>query len=102
MKRLSFIGIVVLIMALALSGCGASETGGAAEGAAGATSEPATADLADGARLSVVATTSIVGDIVRNVGGEAIDLTVLLPAGTSPHSFSPTRRTWPRWPILTW
>lgn len=44
----------------------------------------------DGAKPQVVATTTIVGDVVRQVGGDAIDLTVLLPAGADPHSFQPT------------
>lgn len=39
--------------------------------------------------LRVVATTTIVGDVVRNVGGDAIDLTVLLPVGADPHGFEP-------------
>lgn len=47
------------------------------------------ASLAGGEKLKVLATTSIVGDIVNNVGGEAVELTVLLPLGTDPHSFSP-------------
>lgn len=41
-------------------------------------------------RLNVLATTTIVGDVVRNIGGEKINLTVLLPAGVDPHSFQPT------------
>jgi ABC-type Zn uptake system ZnuABC Zn-binding protein ZnuA len=48
--------------------------------------------LAPGEKLSVLATTSIVGDIVKNVGGEPIDLEVLLPLGTDPHAFDPTPR----------
>jgi ABC-type Zn uptake system ZnuABC Zn-binding protein ZnuA len=40
----------------------------------------------------VVATTTIVGDVVEEVGGEAIALTVLLPRGADPHSFDPTPR----------
>jgi ABC-type Zn uptake system ZnuABC Zn-binding protein ZnuA len=44
---------------------------------------------ADG-RLQVVATTTIVGDVVSQVGGEQIDLHVLLPVGADPHSFDPT------------
>lgn len=39
--------------------------------------------------LKVVATTSIIGDIVKNIGSEAIDLTVLIPAGSDPHSYEP-------------
>ncbi len=41
-------------------------------------------------KLKVVATTTIVGDVVAQIGGEAIDLVVLLPVGTDPHSFQPT------------
>ncbi len=42
-----------------------------------------------GHELKVVATTTIVGDVVRNIGGEAIALTVLLPPGADPHSYEP-------------
>jgi ABC-type Zn uptake system ZnuABC Zn-binding protein ZnuA len=38
-------------------------------------------------RLSVVATTNIVGDVVEAVGGEGISLHVLVPRGADPHSF---------------
>jgi ABC-type Zn uptake system ZnuABC Zn-binding protein ZnuA len=41
-------------------------------------------------RINVVATTTIVGDVVKNIGGDAIHLDVLLPVGTDPHSFQPT------------
>ena len=41
-------------------------------------------------KLEVVATTTIVGDVVSQVGGDLISLTVLLPVGTDPHSFDPT------------
>lgn len=46
--------------------------------------------LAPGERLRVLATTSLVGDVVAAVAGEAAEVTVLLPAGTDPHSFNPT------------
>ncbi len=42
------------------------------------------------AKLKVVATFSILGDMVKNVGGEAIDLTVLVGADGDAHSFEPT------------
>ena len=37
-----------------------------------------------------VATTTIVGDVVSQVGGDLIELSMLLPVGTDPHSFDPT------------
>ena len=43
-------------------------------------------------RLKVVATFSILGDVVRNVGGDAIDLTVIVGAGGDAHTFEP----WPK------
>ena len=43
----------------------------------------------DGAPLRVVATTSIIGDVVAQVGGDAIDLTVLMEPGQDPHSYEP-------------
>ena len=48
--------------------------------------------LDEGERLSVVATTSIVADVVQNVGGDMIELIVLMPLGTDPHAFEPTPR----------
>ena len=48
-----------------------------------------TAELGS-SKLQVVATTTIVGDVVANIGGDVIDLAVLLPIGTDPHGFEPT------------
>jgi ABC-type Zn uptake system ZnuABC Zn-binding protein ZnuA len=42
--------------------------------------------------LNVVASTTIVGDIVSQVGGDLISISVLLPVGTDPHSFDLTPR----------
>jgi len=41
-------------------------------------------------RLQLMATTSMVGDIVRQVGGDLVSVDILLPLGTDPHSFTPT------------
>lgn len=43
----------------------------------------------NGSPLQVVATTSIIGDIVAQVGRGAIDLTVLIGPGVDPHSYQP-------------
>lgn len=51
---------------------------------AGCAGRPA---MGDG--LKVVATTTLVGDVVRQVGGEHIALNVLLPVGADPHTFEP-------------
>ena len=44
------------------------------------------------AKLQVVATTNLVGDAVRIVGGEHIELTVLVPLGSDPHAYEPAPR----------
>ena len=44
----------------------------------------------DAEKLKVVATTTIVADVVDNIGGDLIELSILMPVGTSPHSFEPS------------
>lgn len=63
---LSLLAIAVLL----LSACGGAATEG-------------------GGRLKVVASTTIVGDVVAQVGGDRIELTVLFPPGADPHTFEP-------------
>lgn len=41
-------------------------------------------------KLKALATTTIVGDVVSQVGGDLIELEVLLPVGADPHSFDLT------------
>ena len=49
----------------------------------------------NGRELKVVATTTIVGDVVRQIGGDKIALDVLLPIGVDPHSYDPSRPAHP-------
>ena len=41
-------------------------------------------------RLKILATNSLLADVVSQIGGEKIVLEVLLPLGSDPHTFSPT------------
>lgn len=45
-----------------------------------------------GGGLSVVASTSLIEEFVREVGGDAIDVTTLIPAGVDVHSYEPPTR----------
>jgi len=47
-------------------------------------------DLPPGTKLRVVATTNLVADVVGRVGGDAIDLSALLPVGADPHGYQTT------------
>jgi ABC-type Zn uptake system ZnuABC Zn-binding protein ZnuA len=70
-------GYVRWIIALALlAACGAPAA------------RPESADTTQ--KLKVVATTTIVGDVVQIIGADAIELTVLLPPGVDPHGFNAT------------
>lgn len=51
---------------------------------------PQPGQSSDPGRLMVVATTTIVADVVDNIGGDSIELSILLPIGSDPHSFDPT------------
>ncbi|MCP4168990.1 MAG: zinc ABC transporter substrate-binding protein [Chloroflexi bacterium] len=46
----------------------------------------------NGTPLKIVTTTSIIGDVVAQVGGDAIELTTLMGAGQDPHSYQPAAR----------
>lgn len=88
-----YLGLGLLALLIACSGKGAEgET-------AVSNSSPSTemltlpsltaVDLSDGRLLRVVASTSIIGDVVAQVGGEAIELTTLMAPGQDPHSYEP-------------
>ncbi|NOX60632.1 MAG: zinc ABC transporter solute-binding protein [Chloroflexi bacterium] len=74
-----YIAPAFVLALLILSGCASAQTA--------KNSAPASAD-----RLKVVATNSIVGDVVAQVGGDAIELTVLIKPGVDPHGYEATPR----------
>jgi ABC-type Zn uptake system ZnuABC Zn-binding protein ZnuA len=81
---------LVLVAALLLSACHTT---------APSAVELELAEVADlqplaspGQRLEILATTSIVADVVKAVGGADVDVTSLVPLGVDPHAFEPAPR----------
>jgi manganese/zinc/iron transport system substrate-binding protein len=72
-KKIKFT-LLVILLSLAATGCA---------GPAGAVQETDS----NGNQLSVVATTSIVADLVRNVGGERVNVESLMGPGVDPHLY---------------
>ena len=50
-------------------------------------------DPASDGELRVVATTGILADLVRNVAGDRVHVTQMVPNGADPHSWEPSLRT---------
>jgi len=61
-----------------------------AEASTGGAAALAAVTLAAGESLQVAATTSIIGDIVAQIGGDHITLFTLMGPGVDPHSYTPT------------
>ncbi len=90
----------MLLVAVLLAGCGSStaddpeDTSTGGEAALQTTvvpdEEPTSAPSTSGERLTVVATTSMLGEVVRAVAGDNADVEVLIPVGADPHDFSPS------------
>jgi manganese/zinc/iron transport system substrate-binding protein len=74
-RFLSGITVCLFVALLAWSGCAQPSSVG--QGAA---------DFSD-RNMRVVATTNIIGDLVRQVGGEHVDLTTLMGPGVDPHLY---------------
>jgi manganese/iron transport system substrate-binding protein len=84
---LSGLGLVALLLLACACGSTPTATEQAQENAV---SELEPISLHAGEKLQVVATTNIVGDVVKQVGGQHIDLTILMGIGVDPHSYVPT------------
>lgn len=54
--------------------------------------KPASPGAEAGRPITVVASTTILGDVVRQVAGEGVQVSVLVPPGSDPHSFQPAPR----------
>lgn len=69
------IGFGLLILAGLLSAC---------------TGSSAAQQTTQNGKLTVVATTTFVSDVVKQVGGDYVQVQTLLPVGADPHSFEPS------------
>ncbi len=96
--------LLALVLALALLGCSQATSGqGTSTTSSPSEEDPSpeteilslpelgAADL-DGRLLKVVATTSVIGDVAAQVGGDALELTTLIGPGQDPHSYKPAAR----------
>ena len=71
--------LVALGLLVSLAGCDNADTGAASTGPSGG-----------GGRLRVAATTTMVGDLVRRIGGDRVELKVIMGPGTDPHTYKPS------------
>lgn len=89
---------IFVILGLVIGGCGPSPApspDGASQiehDAGQWEAELSAVSLGPDEKLTVVSTTSIVGDIVKRIGGDDIEMNVLTPLGVDPHAFVPTPR----------
>jgi len=80
-KRTATFAMVALLSVLGLlASCGSDSKDNAS---------PVTRASNSGRPL-VIATTPILGDLVRQVGGDQVDVDVLIPLGADPHDFEPS------------
>jgi zinc/manganese transport system substrate-binding protein len=77
--------LAALATALALTACGSSGSDNAGTSTGAAADAPAAAVDA----IPVVATTTQLGDIVRQLGGEGADVTQILQPNSDPHDYEP-------------
>ena len=86
--KLALAAILTGALALAALACGGGDNGsgnsGDANGGNGAN------DGGGEERIAVLASTSIVADLVEQVGGERVDVSTAVPVGGDPHTFAAT------------
>lgn len=68
---------VLLVLVFAVAGCGSD-------------SDSMTGNNQSGDALAIVATTTQIADLARQIGGDHVQVTTLLKAGADPHEYEPT------------
>ena len=75
MHRIPRFLLAVVALGVIVTGCGDDDTGGASPD-----------------RLTVVVTTNILGDVVENLVGDAVEVVTVMPVGADPHDFQASAR----------
>ena len=90
-KAMTILTALILFVAVVLTGCSGKKTATTAGQGVGGKKETSaeTGGKKTPSNLKVVATTNIAADIVSNIGGNKIKLSILIPSGVSPHTFQP-------------
>lgn len=90
LSRRLLLAVLLPVVVLAAA-CGDDDT---AETTAGTEAPPddVASDEEPGDRPTVVATTSILGDVVANVAGDQVEVVTLMPVGADPHDFQASAR----------
>lgn len=76
----TYAAVFLLASGVVLAGCGSGDDSTPAAGGS----------TAAGAKLDVVATTPVVADFVRNVGGDLVTVSQILKPGVDPHDYEPS------------
>lgn len=88
--------VLALALLFAVAGCnGDSGNGGSGNGKSGNANDhgkpvPSTATRKGTGPISIVCTTGMVADMVRNVGGDQVNVSALMGEGVDPHLYKPT------------
>lgn len=81
----------IAVAAMVIAGCGSAATsGGGQDSTAASNSTGAESGDAAGTGVTIVVTTSILGDVVGNIVGEDASVEVIMGPGVDPHGFSPS------------
>lgn len=68
------LGIIPLLLGIFVASCGGDESGG------------------NGEKIRVITTLPLFADFVREIGGDRVEVTSLVPLGADPHTFEPSPR----------